>query len=318
MWRWDVDKGKLTGTRTYFREGFSRVMSYSPDGKYFVAHSGGGLLWRWDASTFEPIAAVVSSLGKIIALSPDCKVAVSKSDDRTMTLWDVDRMPPFDLTERDRFHPGSGYYSPDGKTFIELINTTQSPSPEARLWDVGTRKPIGEIMKHTGSIPPGLVAFRPDGQVVLIGDNNGTARLWDTATAKPIGEAMDHRSPITAMAFTPDGKTILIGSKDGMVRVWDAITAKAIGEPLKHAFAVGDIVIRPDGKTIGVVANSISSSEARLWDFNTGRLIGAPMRFEKLLSTLMFSPDNKVVLTIGYDRKAMLWMQPRPDSSASR
>ena len=107
-------------------------------------------------------------------------------------------------------------FSPDGKTLA-----TGSVDSTVILWDVASRKPLGEPLKaHSG--PVLSVAFSPDGKTLATGSDDKTVILWDVASRKPLGEPLKaHSGTVWSVAFSPDGKTLATGSADKTVILWD-------------------------------------------------------------------------------------------------
>jgi hypothetical protein len=81
------------------------------------------------------------------------------------------------------------------------------------------------------------MAFSPDGQLLALGDADGTLRLCLAATGKELKRLPGHRSGITRLAFAPDGRTLATGSWDTTALVWDV--SHLIGRREKSPAALG-------------------------------------------------------------------------------
>jgi WD40 repeat protein len=134
--------------------------------------------------------------------------------------------------------------SPDGKALLLGCR-----DHTARLWDLETDKPIGELLPHGSSVA--AVAFAPDGRRFLTGCRDGLVRLWDTAERRPLlREPLRHPREVTAVAFSPDGGMILVADQEGTARFWDVASGQPLGVPLRHADAILSLAFHPDGRRV--------------------------------------------------------------------
>jgi WD40 repeat protein len=74
-----------------------------------------------------------------------------------------------------------------------------------------------------------VVAFSPDGKIVLTGSWDNTARIWEVGRGKAVGPPLQHQGPVSAVAFSLDGKSVLTASDDRTLRRWE-ITPPVTGD----------------------------------------------------------------------------------------
>ena len=107
---------------------------------------------------------------RFAAFSPDDRIILTTSDDKTAQLWQADSGKPIGMPI---LHPSvvvAEAFSPDGRTVLMV-----SVDGTSRLWDVATAKPLGPpIATPSIHVKRGAVAFSPDGRTVFIGN-----QLWD-------------------------------------------------------------------------------------------------------------------------------------------
>lgn len=94
---------------------------------------------------------------------------------------------------------------------------------------------------------PYTVAWSPDGDLLAVGEHDGTVSLWDSTSGS--GELVldGHTAPVRAIAWTRDGSRLATTSEDRTVRVWDPSTGRQLQEFAIVGDHALDLEFSPDG-----------------------------------------------------------------------
>jgi WD40 repeat protein len=144
---------------------------------------------------------------------------------------------------------------------------TCSNDDSLRVWDVKSRKQIGEDWRDEGA-GMNAIALSPDGKRVVSGSGDGAVRLWDIDTGKVIAKWMGHTIGVTSLCWSRDSHRVVSGSYGGTVWVWDAETGETILGPLKLT-NVWAAVYSPDETMIA--AGGLGG--IKIWNANGGKLV---------------------------------------------
>ena len=269
-------------------------VAYSPDAKYIVSGSYGGVLKLWDVATGREIRTFSGHSTPVItvAFSPDSKQIISgvydqNLNEKTLKLWDVATGREIRTFSGHSSWVTSAAFSPDGRQII-----SGSGDRTIKLWDAITGREIRTFSGHSSSVFS--VAFSPDGRQIVSGSSDKTVKLWDAATGREIRTFSGHSEYVSSVAFSPDGRQIVSGSRDKTVKLWDAATGREIRTLSGHSLQVNVVRFSPDGRQI--VSGSIDDT-LKLWDVATGREIITFAGRINSADSVAFSPDGRQIIS---------------------
>lgn len=236
--------------------------------------------------------------------SPDGRLVVSASDDRTARVWSVTLGQP---VTPPLVHPQvvtTASFSPDGR----WIATTCADG-FARLWNSQTGVQQGSAVPQNerSAKRPTLsgVQFHPNSGRFITASNH-LAQAWDTLTGKPVGPAFVASARLNQIRYHPNGSRVLGVSQDGLAWLWDAETGQPTSQPWAHNHALQSGDFNPTGNRV-LILDELRS--AYLWDVPSGRQIGGPVQHSSRDSLVLgeFSPVDAVFLTLGFDSQIQFW-----------
>ncbi len=160
-------------------------VAYSPDGKYVLSGSVGGIIDLWDISLGKSIRTVkVNSSVKALSFSSDGKYALSGGYDNSVRLWNAKN-----LTQVKKFVGHTGYgiwsvaFSPDGKYALSAGNDGQ-----VKIWDLAAGTELRPLAGHISGGVGGYGAsakFFPNGKYVISAGDAST-RIWEVSSGEEV------------------------------------------------------------------------------------------------------------------------------------
>lgn len=164
---------------------------------------------------------VIPSDERRAALSPDGKLVVTGHDDGTVRFWRVtDPREPIVVRYGNTVEGVA--FSPDGKSLVVGLE-----SGEAEILEVATRKRIGRLRRHMGSVHS--VQFSPDGtRVATSGGPGESVKIWDLATQQELVTLVVDGFYFHPVEFSPDGNAILAINGNGKLNLWRVPTWEEI------------------------------------------------------------------------------------------
>jgi len=146
--------------------------------------------------------------------------------------------------------------------------------------------------------------FGDDGRLLAYGAKEGRLFIWDLGTATSGGEMDSHRGKVNAMVFDPAGRYLVSGSDDKTIVIWDLQTRTPLTVIKDFKSSVRQLDLSPNGKFLAACG---SGKEIFLWDFPSGHFRGKLTGHGKDVVFCAFNERNDQLVSVGRDRKIIVW-----------
>jgi WD40 repeat protein len=300
---WDTATGQPLLRPPLRHRAAVQAVAFHPDGTSFLTASADGTVRLWDRGTARPLGPPLRHRDGVRAASfgPSGDLIATGSgwegEERgEVRVWRTGADPSPRRVLRHTAAVEELAFTADSRLVL-----TRSANG-ARLWEAATGKEVALALPRGRST---VVAFSPDGRLLLTVAEGKLAQLWEVRTGNPLGPGISHAGPVRPVAFSPDGGILALGGweKNG-VRLWDVTAGKPLGGVLRLAEAATAVAVSPDGRS---VLTGSRDETAQVWDVRTGKKSGAPLRHRGAVWAVAFSPDGRLIATASADRTARLW-----------
>jgi len=260
---------------------FGCLLTYSPNGRYFVAASADGPS-IWDTSTEEPASRFLGILHwpATVVFSPDAQRVAAAGVEPAVMVWDVATGAEIVRLDIGEWVLNALAFSPDGRWLAV-------GGPNLELWDLELRTRIASLQGHYGAV--WTLAFSADGRTLITGSTDGTARLWSVPAKIPATRPSPVGMPLQ---FSPDGRTLAVRGAGSVVEFWDVYSGNRVGsfshpDPLHRPKVVA---VAPDGQRVATVQ---TNGLARVWNRDSGDLVAELVLDPPPIEPwVVFSPDG--------------------------
>ncbi|MCX6033049.1 MAG: caspase family protein [Chloroflexi bacterium] len=243
-----------------------------------------------------------------VAVSPDGMTIASAGEDKTISLWRVDRAEGPRLLIGHENRVFSLDFSHDGS-----LLASGSWDGTSRIWDTSS----GNDLQRIDHAPVWSVAFSSDGSLLASACADGTVRLWNVTnkrTDRVFGEARQGVMPPlvsgqTSVAISQNRQALASGDASGTILLWDTQTGQALQTLQAHKGPVFSLCFSPDS---GTLASGGFDQSVKLWDVSTGALVQTlvghvvPRHIEKGAS-VAFNSDGTILASGGTFGTIRLW-----------
>lgn len=212
----------------------------------------------FDPKTSEVICRIADHMDdiKVVAFSPDSRLAATASKDGAATIWDA--------RDGRRLHALAGHskpinqicFSPDSKILV-----TVSADRTGIIWDVATGVRIRTLRGHSNAIDD--VSFSLDGKSILTASRDGTAKLW--ATKANDATIQTANKTLSSIKYLSRNDRLICFDDDGHMMVYDDLSGRLLSTFEPAYYKVEDYCLCDDGTHI---ATGSRSGLCRLYELN--------------------------------------------------
>lgn len=270
-----------------------KAVTYSKDGKYLFTGSRDKTIKLWEISTGRELRSFFGHESTIndLALSPDGKQLLSSGADKTAKLWDIETGSLIQSFEGHEELLTSVSFHPDGKTIL-----TAGYDNQAILWDVASAEQLNTFKVNPDKgLGYGVnTTFSPDGNSIIIGNDNRTATIIDFKS----GEVQREIKPAegwcggcaTFVAVDQSNTKLLKATKGPGLQLFDLQSGNKLIDFISFDDDITAVDINQEGQ-------ALMCSEDSLYVFDKkGHLLYKKIKDHSMpLADATFSPDGKSI-----------------------
>ena len=192
------------------------AVAFSPDGQILAMNEENNITF-WHPDAGQRLYELSGHTERVtsLAFSPDGKILITGSYDRTIRLWNVRTRKQ--LGQPLKGHDSAVYtvaFSRDGQYIA-----SGSKDNKIILWPLCSDESPRTLTGHSKEVFS--VAFSADSKILASGSADGKIKMWKVSTGELVEELPEeHRRGVTSVTFSPDGQYIASGDRDLTVRIW--------------------------------------------------------------------------------------------------
>lgn len=189
-------------------------------------------------------------------------------------------------------------FTPDGRQLVSA-----SWDKTLKVWNVAGGSLAGTLPGHRDWVMD--VWLSPDGKTIASASQR-TVKMWsrESMSESSSGPELGGAS-VNSLAFSPPGQLIATGGRNGAARIWNL---SEFGNPARltgFESWVSQVAFTPDEKRL---VTGTRTGRVRVFDVASGKLVREQTVHEdRQVMELSIDPGGDVLLTSGYEQRAVLW-----------
>jgi WD40 repeat protein len=249
---WDIDTGREIAILTGHEKSVETIAFYPHRSGLLYSGDRNGILKLWRIIGREELNSIDTQQSKInaLAISPDGKLLLSASSDKTIKIWYLSLTDErsIDYLVTLKYHQLSVNNVAFNPVDSDVKFASVSSDRSVMLWNLTSKTPLSIFTAHTQAVK--TLAFNPDGKLLATAGDDGFIQIWDVDNRQLTQTLSAHRWTISALSFARDGKTLISASWDGNIKVWDVSRWQELECIATHSAEVLDMKICGKGQNI--------------------------------------------------------------------
>lgn len=230
-----------------------------------------------------------------VAITPDGKIAVSASRDRTLKVWDLHSGTELRSLTGHHGWVEAVAITPDGKIVVSSAN-----DGTLKVWELQSGNEMRTLIGRTGTMSG--VIITPDNQLV-VSTPGGKTRIWDLQSGNEVPTLDRDTHRMNVVAITPDRKLAISASSDTTLHVRDIKSETELFTFTSNWGFLG-VAITPDSK---LAICGTNASPIIVYDLQTGQELRTLYGHSLCVNAIAITPDGKWAVSASSDTTLKVW-----------